>query len=214
MSSDAVTHDTATTAKIHVHIHGQTLQTFQVTIADAHGEETFDIHALLQYEPSDAGSRLAESVVQEHFWSQISAWADEQTELFERGWYETYMAHCDRFARYMLQAQKERAPSATARERIARIIFSAQITEKERLEYARMAYSAYVDETQRVGTSAMSFDEFQQLMYGYEQSIEDVERIRQSYIFQARRLKIVSDAFKNLVWSLRATLTSQRAFTV
>lgn len=196
--------------KTKVVIQGQTLDTYVVDITDGSGRtERFDISSLLRYDTNRLDEELETAVAHEHFWSQLAIEAEEEADAFDR-WYQRYLAHCDRYARYILTSQKERTPSGTARERVARLAWSQHATEADKQYYAKLGYAAYVEEATRTGIDPISLEDFTESMYMYDLSYEEIEQLRAAYSFHAKRLNTIAESMRHLIWSLRTMLASRR----
>jgi hypothetical protein len=184
------------------------IQNFRITVEDATGQiEEFDIaQELLVGDDLDIEMRTA--AAKEHFWSQVALDAENALEDFDKTWYSVYSAHTEKFARYFLKAQGDKTPTVTAKEKAATLLYSVDGDSKSG---AYIAYQAYTEEMVKVGVQPVSDDLFREEMYKYDQTMEDIERIRIAMKHKASQLKTVSSAFNTKTWSIKGLAADKRA---
>jgi hypothetical protein len=189
-------------------IHGQTIQTFRITVEDATGQiEEFDIATeLVIGEDLDIETRQA--AAKEHFWAQLALDAENDLEEFDKTWYATYCAHTEKFAAYYLKAQGDKNPTGVAKEKTAALLYSENGDQKQG---AYQAYQAYVAEMAKVGVKSTTEDLFREEMFKYEDSMEGIERMRIAMKHKAGQLKTVSSAFNTKTWSIKGLAADKRA---
>lgn len=190
-------------------VKGQTIETFVVVVEDATGAiEEFDIAQLLVVNDGDLERETRDAAACEHFWNQIAIDAEMQLEEFDKTFYTTYGAHTERFARFYLKAQGDKNPTGTAKEKTASLLYT-ESADKDAC--AHIAYQAYSEEMGKIGVESFTEAEFKDEMYLYEQSMEQIERIRLAMRHKAAQLKAVAAAFNTKSWSIKTLAADRRA---
>jgi hypothetical protein len=190
-------------------VRGQTIESFVIVVADDTGAvEEFDIPKLLVVNDADLERETCDAAAKEHFWNQIAITAEMELEDFDKTFYATYNAHTERFARYYLKAQGEKTPTGAAKEKAASLLY-AEVADKDTC--AHIAFQAYEEEMQKIGVAALDEGNFTDEMYLYEQSMEQIERIRLAMRHKASQLKAVSGAFNTKSWSIKTLAADRRA---
>lgn len=189
-------------------IQGQTIHTFKITVEDATGQiEEFDIAQELVI-GDDLDIETRQAAAKEHFWAQLALEAENDLEEFDKTWYTVYSAHTEKFARYFLKAQGDKNPTGTAKEKAAALIYSETGDPKGS---AYVAYQSYTEEMTKVGVHAATEDAFREEMFKYDQTMEEIERIRIAMKHKASQLKSVSAAFNTKTWSIKGLAADKRA---
>lgn len=191
-----------------VKIHGQTLHSFLVEVIDEKGSETFDIHSLLEVDDANLEAEIVHAAANEHWWHQLALSAENDLEEFEKTWYNQYVAHTEKYAAYYLKGQGERNPTGTSKEKCATLLFSS---EADQAACAAVAWVGHKETMGKVGLGFMSDVQFREEMYRYEQSMEEIERIRLSMKHRASQLRAIFSAFSTKSWSIKTRAADKRA---
>lgn len=189
-------------------IEGQTISNFNVKIADGKRSETFDIQEQLAVVDASLDLEVRDAAAQEHFWNQIAITAEEECREFEGTFYNQYLAHTEKYARYYLKGSGEKNPTGVAKEKCASLIFADEVDE---MAEAAVAYLGYKEEMGKISIRPITEVEFHGAMYHYGDSYEQVERNRLALEFKAKRLKAVSAAFNTKSWSVKTAAADRRA---
>lgn len=190
-----------------VTVHGQTIATYIITVKDASDQtKEFDIATELvvgenlELEVRDAAAKA-------HFFHQLSIDAEHELEDFKKTFYEPYLAHTEKFARYYLKAAGAKDPTGTAKEKAAMLLFAEEVDE---MAEAATAYIGYKDEVKKVGISVMTEPEFKDKMYSYD-PMPVIERVHLGLKHKAAQLRAVSSGFNEKSWSIKTAAADHRA---
>jgi hypothetical protein len=191
-----------------IEIQGQTLESFLVVITDGSQVQPFDIHSLLTVDDDNLDCEIRDSATNEHWWHQLALTAEHDLEEFEKTWYNQYAAHTEKYAAYYLKGQGEKNPTGASKEKCAILLFSEGADEEANASIAWLGYKEIMDKIGIKPKGAMSFRED---MYSYEQSMQEIERIRLSKKHMAAQLRAVFSAFSTKSWSIKTRLADKRA---
>lgn len=194
-----------------VTVNGQSTKNFTIIISDEHGEETFDISALLVVNENDLEREVKECAADEHFWHQLAIDADHEREEFEKIQYAQYIAHTEKYAKYYLKGSGDKNFTGAARESAAMLIFSGKASDDERRIYAETAHKGYTSEASSVGIKAKNITEFMDDMFMWEPTYEDAQKHLLALKHKAERLKAVFSAFNTKSWSVKTLAADRRA---
>lgn len=188
-------------------IKGQTVESFKVVVEDDNSIREYDIATeLVVADALDQETR--DAAAKEHFWNQIALTAQLEADDFEKTFYATYSAHTERYAGFYLKAQGEKTSTGTAKEKAAALLYSENA---DKVDGAHKAYIGYKEALGKVGLNVMDEKTFTDDMYMYEESMEQIERIRLALRHKASQLRAVSAAFNTKSWSIKTLAADRRA---
>lgn len=198
-----------------VTVHGQTVQTFLITVADDNGknETVYDIQQELVVDDStvaNLGQEQRDAAAKEHFWNQIAITAEMELADFEQTFYASFQAHVERFVGYYLKARGDKSPTVGMKDKHVTLLFSEQIDPDEQATRAGVAYQGYITECKAVGITPVDLKNFTEIMYGSYDAVETVERMRLGLVHRTKQLKAVSSAFNTKSWSIKTLAADRR----
>jgi len=195
-----------------VKIEGPFVHQFRIEVTDNLGNVThYNMHDELLIHEEDLEKEIQEISAKEHFWAQMAIFAENAQEEFEKTWYAVYRAHVEQHVRWYLAGSGEKAATNTARDRIAYQLFGRDQEAETRQRNITLAYKGYTYEQKNIGIDPKSLAVFEQVMYSYEQSIEDVELMLVYLKKRAQQLRAVANAFSAKAWSLKTLAAMRRS---
>lgn len=190
-----------------VAIHGQTISNFNVTVTDASGAaRMFDIAAELVVS-DDLDLEVRDAAAKEHFFHQLAIDAEAEQADFEKTFYDPYLAHTEKYARYYLKGSGEKNPTGTAKEKCAALLFGVEVDETAE---AAVAYIGYKEEMGKIGIKPVTEVEFAAQMYRYDNMVS-IERLHLALKHKTAQLRAVSSAFNTKSWSVKTAAADRRA---
>lgn len=194
---------------MNIHIEGQTLEQFRVTVDDGTRTEVFNIAELLVVDENDITAGVICIAAREHFWHQVALDAELEYEKFKQTTIAAFNAHHDKYARWYLKAIGEKTFTNTAKDNIVVNMFSHDGHELQE-EYLTPTYIGYEMECNKVGLTPKPKEKFMEEMYCYEPHYEDAVESLLALEHKSRQLKCIADAFGNLAWNLKSLAATQR----
>jgi hypothetical protein len=189
---------------------------FHATISEDFQEE--DIVQLLEFDESDIEGLLKTHAATQVYWEALAIRYKNRYESFKEDWHKKWWAHNRQYAKYILKAYGEKAPTAESIKDTTILVYSVDTSDFERDKYADLAFSV-------ASRNKVYFDgdlgQFKVLMYKHLLSdtpwyFETVTSTLQSLKEQSDLVSAVADKLNSRSFHMQnlLSLVTAKAYTM